>query len=218
MRIDAVSFDSAEERYAYVVATYADSLKGRVLDVGCDQGQLGRMLNGRVEYVGTDVGGLGDLRLDLDRIDRLPFEDAVFDCVVCTDVLEHLDRLHLVFEELVRVCRGRLIISLPNCWRVMRSRFRRGQGTPRYYGLPPEPPPDRHKWFFNVADAVAFMRAAERRLPVRVVEFRACEKPRRGARAVLRLLRRLRYPDQMRYLNRYAGTLWTLLEKRPLSG
>ena len=36
------------------------------------------------------------------------------DCVVCTDVLEHVNNLHEVFEELIRITKRYVIISVPN--------------------------------------------------------------------------------------------------------
>jgi FkbM family methyltransferase len=45
----------------------------------------------------------------------LPFDDATFDHVLCVDVLEHVphDERAAVVRELVRVCRGRLLIGGP---------------------------------------------------------------------------------------------------------
>ena len=213
MIIEPTSFQSRSDRYAFVARVYREILRGRVLDVGCDQGQLKGMLDADVEYVGTDLGGKADYQIDLEKVDRLPFGTASFDCVVCNDVLEHLDPLHHVFEELLRVSSRYLIIALPNCWRTVRSRLPRGHGTPQHYGLPLTPPADRHKWFFNVEDIVNFMKGNERRLLYTVKEFRCSEKPHTGARKLLRLARRLRHPDQMRYLNRYGHRVWSVLEK-----
>jgi SAM-dependent methyltransferase len=190
-----------------VARKYGRLVAGRVLDVGCDTRRLKALCPG-IDYVGIDVGGEPDVRIDLERAERLPFDDASFDCVVCTDVLEHLDALHRVFGELVRVARGRIIVSLPNCWNNLRSRLARGGGEIRYYGLPADPPDDRHKWFFNVDDVVAFMRAQEHRHPVRVAGCCANVRPGLANRA-----RRLLYPGQRRYLNRYAHSVWTILER-----
>lgn len=46
---------------------------------------------------------------------RLPFADASFDIVSCLDVIEHVPRPHraTVVTELVRVCRGYIIIGVP---------------------------------------------------------------------------------------------------------
>lgn len=212
-----VAFHDRSDRARYVVATYADQFDGRprVLDCGCDRKLLLDLLQPKVaglKYTGIDIGGTPDLVVNLDETARLPFDDAAFDVIICTDVLEHLEHLHRTFDELVRVTApgGRLIISLPNCWNNLRGRIRRGRGTPRYYGLPPRPPEDRHRWFFNVEDTAAFMAAQCDRLPVRVVAMHANENPRP---AVQRAVDHALYPSRRRYLNRYAHSVWTLLEK-----
>jgi SAM-dependent methyltransferase len=55
---------------------------------------------------------------DVDRIasaDDLPFGPATFDCVVCTEVLEHCRQPDLVLREVTRVLRpgGRLFLTTP---------------------------------------------------------------------------------------------------------
>ncbi len=79
-----------------------------------------------------------------------------------------------------------------------------------HYGLPPGPPPDRHKWFFGLSEAVHFIEENAKNLPVEVVELHVTEKPRPLA---IRLLRRLLHPSQESCLNRYAHTLWVVLRK-----
>jgi SAM-dependent methyltransferase len=45
----------------------------------------------------------------------LPFDDAVFDYVLCFETLEHVESPHQVLSELARVCKpeGRLFVSIP---------------------------------------------------------------------------------------------------------
>jgi len=129
---------------------------------------------------------------------------------VCSDVLEHIDNLHAMFGELVRVCRRQLIISLPNNWANARKPIERGLGTFSFYGLPVDPPPDRHKWFFNLSEAAHFLTEQAKRRGLTVRECFANEKPRVG---LARMARHLLYPAHERYLNRYAHTVWVVLEK-----
>ena len=77
-----------------------------------------------------------DLVIDLEKIERLPFDDASFDAVLCSEVLEHLDNLHAMFGELTRVSRRWILISLPNCWTAARRPVQRGRGAIGHYGLP----------------------------------------------------------------------------------
>ena len=111
---------------------------------------------------------------------------------------------------MVRVASRHVIVSLPNNWANARRAIHRGRGAVGHYGLPAEPPGDRHKWFFNLSEAVAFLHAQTERYPVKIVDLHVTEKPRPLA---VRWLRRLLYPAQERYLNRYARTVWAVYEK-----
>ena len=209
MRVEFISFQERSDRSQYIAGRFGDLLSGKLLDVGCDRAVLRDLLQG-IEYTGIDVAGEPDLRLDLEQANELPFADASFDCVVCSDVLEHLDNLHQIFAELVRVARQTVVVSLPNNWNAARRPIERGRGAIGHYGLPAERPADRHKWFFSFSEAVNFIRAQAGKTPVSVREFVVNEKPRPR---VLRFLRRLRYWTQTSYLNRYSHTLWAVLEK-----
>jgi len=203
-------FKTREARTTYLAEHYRPYLKGRILDVGCDQAVLKELIQD-IDYFGIDVGGTPDLILDLETIQRLPFADDHFHCVVCSDVLEHLDNLHAMFVELVRVARSHLIISMPNCWNAARRPLSRGRGHFLHYGLPVQRPGDRHKWFFSTSEAEAFLRSQAQHIGLDIVDLHTTEKPRSS---LIRNLRRLRYPNQARYLNRYAHTLWALLQKK----
>jgi SAM-dependent methyltransferase len=210
MQVDYVSFSDRSVRSRYIADRFQPYLTGKVLDVGCDQAVLKR-LRPDLQYTGIDIQGQPDLELNLEKIAALPFADQTFDCVVCSDVLEHLDNMHHMFGELIRVARRYVIISLPNCWAVARVPIERGRGTFGKYGLPIEPPRDRHKWFFSLAEAEAFLRGQTGKYPISIVQLLVSEKPRPF---LIRAFRRARYPSQARYLNRYAHTLWALLEKK----
>ena len=156
------------------------------------------------------MSGNPDITLNLDEVERLPLDDASFECVVCTDVLEHLEHLHRIFEELIRVAGRYVVLSLPNNWANARRPIERGKGSFGHYGLPADPPADRHRWFFSFQEALEFLQSKERTLPFVIRQVHAVEKPRPF---VVRLVRQMRYAPQMRYLNRYANALWALLEK-----
>lgn len=142
----------------YIALKYAPILRGSVLDVGCDAAPLRALIPESARYVGVDLCPTADVVLDLDRQD-LPFPDRSFDTVVCTDVLEHLDRCHAVFDQLCRVAKDRVIVSLPNPLRNLLDAIKNGSaGRLKYYGLPLDRPPDRHRWFFGAAEAQAFIR------------------------------------------------------------
>jgi SAM-dependent methyltransferase len=203
------AFPHRLDRSKFIAFHLGRYLSGNVLDVGCDEGHLRQLVPG-IRYTGIDVSGKPDLVVDLEAAQRLPLDDRTFDTVLCSDVLEHLDNLHRVFAELVRVTRKHLVISLPNNWTNARRAIERGKGSFAFYGLPPDKPKDRHKWFFGLTEARDFFYAQEQRFPVRVVECFANEKERP---AWVVGIRRLRYPDSWRYLNRYAHTLWVVFER-----
>lgn len=210
MRSEYVAFPTRLARAAYIAARFRPFLSGSVLDVGCGEAALRGLLPG-IHYTGVDVSGNPDIRLNLEDPAGLPFGDGSFECVVCSDVLEHLDSLHRVFGELVRVARRHLVVSLPNNWCNARRPIERGKGAIGHYGLPLDPPADRHRWFFGISEAADFIRGQAGTYPITIVELHATEKPRLLA---VRASRRLLYPSRERYLNRYAHTLWAVLEKK----
>jgi ubiquinone/menaquinone biosynthesis C-methylase UbiE len=101
----------------------------RVLDVGCQVGRLVLRLQERgCEAFGVDIVHhdlLSGQRLMAGREPpatfvwgdggRLPFVDAVFDFVTCTETLEHAADDALMLREMARVLRpgGRLVVSVP---------------------------------------------------------------------------------------------------------
>ncbi|MBI2949786.1 MAG: class I SAM-dependent methyltransferase [Verrucomicrobia bacterium] len=209
LAVEFAQFAERAQRAEYIARRFQPHLRNKVLDVGCDQAVLRPLLPG-VDYFGIDIAGQPDLVVDLEQTERLPFDDASFDCVVCSDVLEHLENIHRVFDELVRVTRRTIILSLPNNWANARRPLSRGRGRIGFYGLPATRPADRHRWFFSLEEARAFLEDQARRHGLIVREIHAMEKPRLK---LLRWLRRLAHARQMRYLNRYAHTLWAVLEK-----
>jgi len=203
-----ITFPSRESRSRFVAARFKEYLNKSVLDVGCFEAPL-RDLLPTASYTGIDIAGRPNLTINLERIDRLPFADSAFACVLCIDVLEHLDNLHSIFAELVRVSEKFIIVSLPNCWCDARRPVGRGKGHFGHYGLPLERPEDRHKWFFSLTEARQFIEAKAEDLRLGIEDIFVAEKPRSG---ILRLLRRVCYPGDQ-YYNRYSRTLWVVLRR-----
>jgi len=203
-----VSFPKRHSRSEYVARRFSEYFSESVLDVGCYEAPLRTLLD-TVDYTGIDFVGNPDIQVNLEEIDRLPFDDNSFHTVICIEVLEHLVNLHRLFDELVRVSNRYVIVSLPNCWRDARVKIEKGRGGFAHYGLPVEKPNDRHKWFFNFEEALHFVKSKAEINGLKMIEIFATEKPKLG---LVRLMRKLRYPG-IAYMNRYTGTVWAVLEK-----
>lgn len=94
----------------------------RVLDLGCYHGDVSKMLAQQghqvasfdvVPYEGTK--SLSEFRLG-DANGRLPWDDGVFDAVLSTEVIEHLENPSNFVREIARVLKsgGVAVVSTPN--------------------------------------------------------------------------------------------------------
>ena len=131
-----------------------------VLDAGCGNGRHTRALAklpGLIIF-GIDkkasdlkdalssLQGMPDAQSDnyvLIRADisKLPFDNASFDCVICSEVLEHIPEHQKALKELVRVLkpRGNLVVSVPRyfseriCWLISPAYYSEEGGHIRIY-------------------------------------------------------------------------------------
>lgn len=96
-----------------------------VLDAGCGEGELIRRgvlpatlrvtsLDLRPEALALFRAHAGPRALVCGSVQALPFGDRSMDAVLCLEVLEHLERPELALEELARVARGTVILSVPH--------------------------------------------------------------------------------------------------------
>jgi hypothetical protein len=142
-------------RQRHVFDRYHEHMQDGVLDVGCDVGELRQLVSG--PYTGVDLYGEPDIVFDLSSGLPLPFGDRSFAFVVCTDVLEHLGSPYFYSDELFRVSSRDVMIGLPNCWYALQRSLATGQPLYKNYGLPPEPPGDRHHWVFTAEESWDFV-------------------------------------------------------------
>jgi ubiquinone/menaquinone biosynthesis C-methylase UbiE len=125
---------AVDRKFERVVETVASRLPcERFLDAGCGDGRylaaLARLPERPHQVVGTDIAerilatarrateaaGI-DAELVRANLEALPFEDASFDLVLCTQVLEHVLDPAAALRELARVLRprGTLVLSTDN--------------------------------------------------------------------------------------------------------
>jgi SAM-dependent methyltransferase len=97
------------------LAARADLVHGRLLDLGCGNqpfaGWYGPLAD---EVVPVDAAPIPGVR-QVDLGARLPFADASFDTVLCTQVLEHVDGIEVAAAEIARVLRpgGHALVTVP---------------------------------------------------------------------------------------------------------
>jgi len=93
---------------------------GTILDAGCGNGIIANALAKEYQVTGIDVSEAAlegvQCSKQLASVTAIPFPDASFDLVICSQVLEHLDdeALEQACQELKRVSRRYLLISVPH--------------------------------------------------------------------------------------------------------
>jgi SAM-dependent methyltransferase len=207
-------FTNREDKARYVWLKYGAILEGRVLDVGADRGELRRHLGATTTYATAGLEPYHDVKADLEQ--PLPLDSLAYDCVLCLDVLEHVDRIHQLFDEICRVSRRYLIVSLPNPWSSFLRDLRHGYYAPdrptKFYYLPTDPPPDRHRWFFAASEAKRFVR--ERGARNGFAELQIDQMGLEGARKrALRHLLRLFVHRSILADDLVGDTVWAVLQR-----
>ncbi len=143
-----------QQRYLLLKDRFSAEVRGRVLDMGSRNDTFFRIFGIRSQQIDKNNPDIPSFDWE---IDSLPFTDKSIDTVLCLDTLEHINRIHYAFDDLLRVSNGAVLISLPNCWRKAARDIVWGSGTTASYGLQLELPKDRHHWYFNTEDAVSFL-------------------------------------------------------------
>ena len=103
------------------------------LDIGSGHGDLIQLLRGRFD-IHSSACDYTDSLMRLEDVDvkvvdlsneGLPFQDASFDLVTCTEVIEHLEHYRRILREIYRVLKpgGTLVLSTPNILNL-KSRIR----------------------------------------------------------------------------------------------
>jgi dolichol-phosphate mannosyltransferase len=147
------------QRRRYRVITTMAAGAQRILDVGCGSSRI----IGSTRMVGLDIV-LAKLRyarrygnpLVHGSIFELPFKDSAFDCVICSEVIEHVAADERVFSELERVLEpgGRLVLGTPDYdrWRWRAMEWLYGRLAPGGYA-------DEHITHYSRTNLAAFLEA-----------------------------------------------------------
>jgi SAM-dependent methyltransferase len=221
-------YTDRETKARFVYEKYKSILKGKILDVGADQCSLRKHLPEDVEYTGIGLGGNPDLiSIDLEK-EKIPFPDNSFDCVLCLDVLEHLENIHDIFDNLCKITKKWLVVSLPNPWAVFmdclqKSKYKEDRNI-KFYGLTEEREDDRHKWFFSSSEANAFVRHKADKNNMELCDLYIENESRDGLftprnwkdKIRLKLItkaRRLLFREDLHFPDLYEGTQWYVLRK-----
>ncbi|MEM8857641.1 MAG: methyltransferase domain-containing protein [Chloroflexota bacterium] len=169
-----LQYTSRRGKLAFVWDKYQSILTGKILDVGSDENHLKNYLPSNVSYWGIGLGGNPDQVVDLSE-GQIPFEDRSYNCVLCLDVLEHLENAHQIFDELCRVSDKYVIISLPNSWRSLMLATLFGQNEEvrplKYYGMPVNAEIDRHRWFLSYDEAAEFVKGRAKLNGYKVIQI-----------------------------------------------
>jgi hypothetical protein len=218
-------YNSRDERNKYLAEEYKHILSGHVLNVGGGgEKHLLKYLNSSIDkYIEIDISGNPDILFDLDSKESLPFEDNEFDVVICTDVLEHLENIHFMIKEMMRVSKKNIVISLPNPLSgALFSYILRGQresnisgvddAKMKYYGLPTEEPNDRHRWFFSYIDAQNFIRHFINIGGFRIVQESPLFAKHSLLKSIIFFMLKVVLPKHI-YYNLCAQVYWVILEK-----
>ncbi len=102
-------------------------VNGRVLDIGCDGGNLTEIVaakTGAQEVVGIDISEeavaytkrkLSQFNFAVGHAEELPFRDAAFDMIFCSEVLEHVEHPERLLAEMKRCLKkdGYCIVEVP---------------------------------------------------------------------------------------------------------
>lgn len=104
------------------VRRHGPELRGVVVDLGCGEKPYRELIPADI-YIGLDMpvsGHADELKSPDIYFDgrHLPLRDAVADCVIATEVFEHVFDLPALLEEIRRVLKpgGRLFFTCPFCW------------------------------------------------------------------------------------------------------
>jgi hypothetical protein len=103
------------------VKKHLPAMKGNVLDIGCGQSPYRFLLDDKkTKYFGIDIAqadSFGYNNPDITPFDgkNIPFKNEMFDAVICTEVLEHVQDFQYLIDEMYRTTakNASAIVTIP---------------------------------------------------------------------------------------------------------
>jgi SAM-dependent methyltransferase len=144
-------------RFVKAIKMISDNEYQTILDIGCRDKVLKKYLKNDVIYQGIDFEEDDEvLAHNLEK--GIPFSDNSFDIVFALDVLEHVENIHFLFSEIIRVSGKEAIVALPNMsyWKF-RLRYLKGKDISDKYILPRAKILDRHRWLTSYNSSKALV-------------------------------------------------------------
>lgn len=211
----------------FVYNRYKSILKGNILDIGADELYLKEYLPKEVTYKGIGFGEHPELiKINLEK-EPIPFPNNSFDCVLCLDVLEHLENIHEMFDNIANLSKKWILISLPNplaaLYESLSVKPYSKEQLVKFYGLPFEKPQDRHKWFFSLSEAQSFIKYKAKKNKLKVIdEFIKGESDglpnnksfkNRLKRRKFNIARNILFLENTNFKDFFSWTYWVVLMK-----
>lgn len=117
--IESVHGGYVHKRRTRVLSDWCSRLipsNSKVLDVGCGDGRLGRLIADKrpdISICGIDVRQRKDAAMVVQPFDgkSIPYGDGSFDIVMFVDVIHHVDQPMILLREAVRVARHAVLIK-----------------------------------------------------------------------------------------------------------
>ena len=204
-------FVDRSERAAYIYKVYKAYLEDGVVDVGSYKSDLRQYVKGK--YFGLDILENEDVDcvIDLEQ-NKIPLASSSYHCVVCTDVLEHVNNFNGVFAELLRVSSKYVLISLPNLYNYETViRILIGKNL-KFYGLTSSDSEDRHKWFPKHLQTIEYFRKNQEFYGYKIIDIHSHPLRYRGLKGYIILLI-VKLFTLMRSKELTTMSTWILLQK-----